>query len=149
MLTSQQEHAVIVLYQDRVASVAHALAADQDLWLTPLDLTASTGWSLEPDGVCRDEVCVPIPPGRADAFIQERNARQWFNLTEFARLLEQPCAHDPVHNVWSFGPSVDQWKASLISTPAPDFTLPDLDGNTYSLSSFIGKKVVLALWASW
>ena len=30
-----------------------------------------------------------------------------------------------------------------------DFTLPDLQGNLYSLADFRGKKVVLACWASW
>ena len=30
-----------------------------------------------------------------------------------------------------------------IGTPAPNFTLKDKDGNTVSLSDFVGKKVVL------
>jgi len=32
---------------------------------------------------------------------------------------------------------------------APDFTLPDADGNLVSLSSFRGKYVLLDFWASW
>ena len=32
---------------------------------------------------------------------------------------------------------------------APDFTLPDLDGSPHSLSSYRGRKVFLATWASW
>ena len=34
-------------------------------------------------------------------------------------------------------------------TPAPDFTLNDIDGKPVSLGSFLGKKVVLVFWASW
>lgn len=34
-------------------------------------------------------------------------------------------------------------------TPAPDFTLNDIDGKPVSLSQFKGKKVVLVFWASW
>ena len=34
-------------------------------------------------------------------------------------------------------------------TPAPDFTLHDVDGNTYKLSDFQGKPVILNFWASW
>lgn len=34
-------------------------------------------------------------------------------------------------------------------TTAPDFTLNDLRGRPRSLSSFLGKKVVLVFWASW
>ena len=33
--------------------------------------------------------------------------------------------------------------------PAPDFTLPDLNGNPVRLSSFRGKGVVLNFWATW
>ncbi len=34
-------------------------------------------------------------------------------------------------------------------TPAPDFTLNDVEGNPVSLSDFKGRKVVLQFWASW
>lgn len=34
-------------------------------------------------------------------------------------------------------------------TPAPDFTLADLDGKEVSLSNFKGKTVVLVFWATW
>ncbi|MEE9607224.1 MAG: TlpA disulfide reductase family protein [Myxococcota bacterium] len=32
---------------------------------------------------------------------------------------------------------------------APDFTIPDLDGNPVSLSQFRGKTVVVDFWATW
>lgn len=32
---------------------------------------------------------------------------------------------------------------------APDFTLPDMDGNKVSLSDFYGKVVVINFWATW
>ena len=35
------------------------------------------------------------------------------------------------------------------SSLAPDFTLYDIDGNTYKLSDFRGKPVILNFWASW
>ena len=34
-------------------------------------------------------------------------------------------------------------------TPAPDFTLADINGNSVSLRDFQGRKVVLVFWASW
>ena len=33
--------------------------------------------------------------------------------------------------------------------PAPDFTLPALDGGEVSLSDYRGKKVLILVWASW
>lgn len=35
------------------------------------------------------------------------------------------------------------------TTPAPDFTVYDLEGNAHKLSDFQGKPVVLNFWASW
>ena len=34
-------------------------------------------------------------------------------------------------------------------TPAPDFTLTDINGNSVSLRDFQGRQVVLVFWASW
>ena len=34
-------------------------------------------------------------------------------------------------------------------SPAPDFSLPDLDGHLLQLSSFRGKVVLLDFWATW
>jgi peroxiredoxin len=39
--------------------------------------------------------------------------------------------------------------AGLVNKPAPDFSLPDVNGNTVSLSSFKGKYVLVDFWASW
>ncbi|QKT02776.1 TlpA family protein disulfide reductase [Ectothiorhodospiraceae bacterium 2226] len=33
--------------------------------------------------------------------------------------------------------------------PAPDFTLPDLDGNVQRLTDYRGKAVILNFWATW
>jgi len=38
---------------------------------------------------------------------------------------------------------------SFLNKPAPDFTLPDANGNPVSLSSFKGKYVLVDFWASW
>lgn len=44
-----------------------------------------------------------------------------------------------------------QYAADLLApgTPAPEFSLRNLDGNDVSFSSFRGKTVVLLFWASW
>ena len=138
-----------ILYQDKVPDIGRALTEDDDLWVTLPDLTACTGWELKPEGICQDEVCILIPPGSKSAFVHEEGEERWFNLSEFARLIEQPYARDEAYNVWSFGAPSEEWEGQLTPHIAPDFTLPDPDGKLYSLSEFRGKKVFLVCWASW
>ncbi len=141
---------VTLLYQKTVPATLRGRASGDDLWLTLPDMAGATGWELEDDGVCREGLCVPLPEVEvARYFIDEAGGEAWFNLAEFARLMEQPVAHDAVHNVWYFGPPAWEWRNPLPSPLAPDFTLPDLQGRLSSLSDFLGKKVLLACWASW
>ena len=51
-------------------------------------------------------------------------------------------------NVSLVGISVVQ-TAQEETMPAPDFTVYDRDGNSYKLSDFEGKPVILNFWASW
>jgi hypothetical protein len=123
-----------------------AMARDEDLWLSLDDLTAATGWERKPQGLCRGERCVPIPPDRKAAFV---SSDEHFNLAEFARYLEQPIVHDDTADVWLFGEAASTRRDALRSLDAPDFRLPDLDGTLHALSDYRGKKVLLLSWASW
>ncbi len=38
---------------------------------------------------------------------------------------------------------------ATVGDPAPDFTLPTLDGGSASLSDLADKKVAMVIWASW
>jgi hypothetical protein len=136
-----------VIYQ-RGASYAAASATTDgnDLWLSQDDLHASSGWELKPQGLCLGDRCVPLPPGRSAEFVSSDNR---INLTAFARYLGQPIVHDDAHNVWVFGEAAAERRNALQSLQAPDFTLPDLDGNHFSLKQFRGHKVLLMSWASW
>ncbi len=147
-----QAGAHIVIYDNVTTEVAPApttIAAGADLWITLADLKRATGFVLKPQGVCRDELCFPIPKGRRAAFLSKQGRTTWFNLSEFARLLKQPVAFDTEHHVWYFGPRPDQQNRHIMSLTAPDFTLPDKDGKMHSLRKFRGKKVLLLTWASW
>jgi hypothetical protein len=134
-----------VLYQGRETRVVGSGGEGDDLWVPLSELKAISGWELKPEGVCKDEACVPVPDARRQALIQGEQ----FNLTEFARLIEQPVAHDEKTDVWYFGPPAWEWKSRLTSRVAPDFTLPDLSGRMHTLSDLRGKKVFLLFWASW
>jgi hypothetical protein len=103
---------------------------------------------LKPQGVCRNELCFPLPKTRELEFVRKIAGKTWFNLVAFAQLVHQPIAHDEALFTWYFGLRSDQ-RPGLSSLEAPDFTLPDMNGNTHSLSDFRGKKVLLLTWASW
>jgi len=143
-----RETSATIIYDDRATEIA---AADQDagqLWITTDDLKRATGFELKPQGVCRNELCFPIPKSREREFVRKDAGKMWFNLASFAQLVHQPVAHDEALSAWYFGLRSDQ-RQGLSSLEAPDFTLPDINGNSHSLRDFRGKKVLLLTWASW
>ncbi len=141
--------AATVLYRDRPTAVTISEKRGDELWLTMADLKAAAGWEVKPEGVCRENICVPLPVERQDRFIEGMGWARRFNLAEFARLIEQPFAHDGAHDIWYFGPAGWEWKQRLASHQAPDFTLPDFEGKPHWLADYKGKKLFLLAWASW
>ena len=139
----------LVIYDGVATQVTVAPAPANDLWITTEDLTRATRFVIKPQGVCRDQLCFPIPKTRIAEFISKKGSVKWFNLSEFARLIKQPSASDPQNGVWYFGARTDEQNGYLASLAAPDFTLPDLKGKPHSLADFRGKKVLLVTWASW
>ncbi len=115
------------------------------LWLRDADVEAATGWAMKPEGFCKNEMCVPIPPGRADSFVRAGAV----NVAAFWRQIGNPVLHDASREVWILGEGAAARTRRLLSLEAPDFTLPDLDGRPHSLSDHRGKKVFLSTWASW
>ena len=144
-------HATVV-YDDKATDISNARTQDgtDQLWITTHDLTRATRFEVKPQGVCRDELCFPLPKARKQEFLEKKPGAsdELFNLTAFASLVHQPVAHDGATSTWYFGLRSDQ-QQGLASLRAPDFTLPDINGQMHSLSDFRGKKVFLVTWASW
>lgn len=119
----------------------HEIATRDGLWMSAADAEKVTGWRLKPEGMCRDELCVPMPTAsvQGDAVA----------LDIFWKKLGGPVVATDAGDVWALGAPADERNAALQGLEAPDFTLPDVDGTPRSLSQLRGKKVFLATWASW
>jgi hypothetical protein len=114
--------------------------------LDRLDLTAEefeqiTGWEIKPEGVCKEELCVRLPP-------LEPDSEGRIDVTVVAERLGMPIAHDESHGIWALGPRSGDRRV-LDSARMPDLVLWDFDGDVFDMASLRGRKVVLIAWASW
>lgn len=116
---------------------------DGGVWLDPADLERAVGWTLKPQGLCRDQLCVPVPPSSS----MVRDGR--VDLVAFAKLMERPLALDVDAGAACLGDSALERTKAMRGCMAPDFTLPDLTGRTHSLGDYRGRKALLIAWASW
>ena len=83
-----------VIYDGVATEVSAAPEASTDLWITTGDLSRATRFVIKPQGVCRDELCFPLPKNRKAEFVSKKRATTWFNLSEFAKLIRPPVAVD-------------------------------------------------------
>ena len=119
----------------------HRVKARDGLWLRRHDAERVTGWTLKPEGMCRDEHCVPLPATAV--------AGDEVDVAAFWTRLGGPVIAAEDGEVWAPGAPAEDRNAALEGLVAPDFTLPDVDGTPRTLSQLRGKKVFLATWASW
>ena len=110
------------------------------LEVTPDELQARTGWELKPEGLCKENRCVPIQP-TADGRPEHLDART------LADRLGMALVEDEAHGLWALGP--ESGERTLLSAELPDVTLPDRHGTPFSISSLRGMKVLIVTWASW
>lgn len=104
--------------------------------VTKDELARVTGWHLRPEGLCREDRCVP--------FASDGDS---LDLTAVANALGAPLVRDAEHGLWALG--AEGGARALASATAPDFELPDVEGEPFRLSSLRRQKVLLVAWASW
>ena len=119
----------------------HDVAARDGLWMGATDAEKVTGWILKPEGMCRAELCVPMPASAVKG--------NEVDVDAFWAKLGGPVVASDARDVWALGAPAEERNAALEGLQAPDFTLPDIDGTPRTLSQLRGKIVFVATWASW
>ena len=138
------EGCTTVLYQGRTITLTETGSGD-DLLVSPTDLTRINGFELKPEGACFEDLCIPVN----DSLLVEQAGQQWFNLTAFAKLLEQPYVVDEDASVYSFAEIPAKRQNMMEGAQAPDFELTDRQGKVIRLADLKGKKALIVTWSSW
>ena len=133
-----------VLFDDRATPLTTIRRDPNDrssLWIRKRDLPRVNGFEVKPQGACRADVCIPLPKAMLHA--------DWFDLTAFAKKVDQTVVSDAEARVWSFGEIQALRGSFLEGRMATDFVVPDRAGRPVHLTSLRGKKVLVVTWASW
>jgi hypothetical protein len=109
------------------------------LLVDPAELERRTGWSIKPQGACKEDRCVPLATAGGAAGVVDARL--------LADRLGMPLVHDEPSGLWCLGPEAGG--RALTSATALELVLPDLDDTACSLASLRGTKVLLVAWASW
>jgi peroxiredoxin len=105
------------------------------------DVEAAIGWTLKPEGLCRGDVCVPVRD-RDALFVDGR-----LDVGRVAEALDCPfLVEDGVAAIGE-----PRWirRQASADLQAPDFALPDLDGDVHTLDEWHGRKRLLVTFATW
>jgi hypothetical protein len=106
-------------------------------------LASIVGWELKPEGLCRDDACVPLPDRSA---IEHPEG---VDLAAVADALDRPVLVDAEARMVAVGaPAADRQRA-LVGRQAPDATLLDLEGTQRRLSEWSGTRRLLVAFSSW
>lgn len=116
-----------------------------ELWLHRDDVEPASGWQLKPEGFCKDEVCVPLPGGVDSNYVRDDEV----NVSALWSMMGKPAVASESGDAWFLGEAAEARNDALLSLEAPDFTLPDFDGNLQSLANYRRMRVLLLTWASW
>jgi peroxiredoxin len=122
----------------------HEVVGDEG-YVDASDLAAATGWTLKPEGLCRDETCVPLFGQQVTASADETR----IDLAAWATALGLLVASDEAAGVVALVPSAEIHQRETVTGKAPPLDLTDVDGNPVSFGDFSGRKRVLVTWASW
>jgi hypothetical protein len=128
---------------DEEARALDATLSDGRVLLEPELLATALGWTLKPEGLCRDDTCVPVRD-RSSLFVDGK-----LDLVAVTDALGRPSVVDVEAGLVAVALDAEQRRGALQTLVAPPFTLPDLDGTPHHLSEWHGQKRLLHAFASW
>ena len=120
-----------------------ATIADGRLLVAPERLLDALGWELKPQGLCRDDECVPVHD-RAALFVGTD-----LDLAAVAAALGRAAVVDAEAGIVAVAMDAGGRRDALDSLRAPSFVLDDLDGRPHQLEEWQGRKKLLVAFASW
>ena len=132
-----------------ITDVEHTIEArvgDGRVLVDPAVLPTAIGWTLKPEGLCRDEQCVPVRD--RDALVVDGLV----DLVAAAEALRRPTVVDidaALGGYVAIAHPAEERRRALRELEAPEITLPDLDGAMHSLHEWHGRKRLLQAFSSW
>jgi uncharacterized Rossmann fold enzyme len=132
----------VTIVDDERIDVA-AEIVDGRVLVTRDGLADALGWTLKPEGLCRDDVCVPVRD--RDALV----AGERVDVVGAAAALGRPTVVDADLGIVAVALDRERRATALQSLVAPDVTLHDLDGEPHALSQWRGQKRLLHAFSSW
>jgi hypothetical protein len=134
--------ATVTIISDDVRTVDATLTEGRVL-VDASDLPAALGWELKPEGLCRDDVCVPVRD-RSALLADGR-----LDLERVADALGRPSVIDTDAHIASIALPAEERHGALDGLVAPSFELADLHGASHRLEEWHGRKRLLVAFASW
>ena len=120
----------------------HAIWDDQRPFVKETDIEKSLGWELKPEGLCKDDSCIPYTPLK-DPDSEYVDFLDITNTLGFSNVLDVELGLAAVDTFSLLRTS------ALKDRKAPNIELPDVDGQLHSLSEWSDKKKLLVAFSSW
>ena len=127
---------------DEARTVAAVVDGDR-LLIAAESLPDALGWELKPEGLCRENVCVPVRD--RDALLVKGR----LDLGAVATALGRLAVVDATAGIAAIALPTEGRRSALREHHAPAFTLADLDGVDHPLAEWRGTKKLLVAFASW
>jgi peroxiredoxin len=134
----------VTIIDEQATTVDAVIDVDHGTFLlTPEQLEATLGWKLTPGGLCRDDVCVPVPQA------EPVSSSGGVDVVAVARALGRAIVVDPDAAIAVLARPAEARRRVLRDLIVPELELPDLDGRGHRLDEWQGRKRLVVAFASW